>query len=395
MLPARSQEEAYLFAEFCPCDCDAQCDGWELTDVDVSHDEGTIIELTAVCPECGRVRTLSFALPARSSGPPPAHFGCPDDPPSRLFDPAAWWFVSEMYRQAADARLATTEPSSAVWADPVEWIEQVGLLTRAAAALDEMARFLPVGEAEIPAATFWSANAQARRESAPEVFTRAFVEKRRAERWSRVQDFCTAYPEPPEPDETEDDDGAIEPDQTELRFARSGAEADLFVQMHPCACGESEFEPVIGFGEDPGGWLLRYSGRCVTCGSDRMFMFRQRPSAALLDAHTWANGDMPSRLLDAGEWLWVAEAIVADYPVENGLLVAHDSEQLRDDLRMAAAAVDEVMKFVPDGANVVPDSAFWSDRGRNVRESDPGRFSRYRLEAIRAAYLSAAAQERT
>jgi hypothetical protein len=396
MRPARSQEEAYLFAEWCPCECGRICDGWELTNVDVSSADATIVGLTAACPQCGRVRGISFALPARYPQPPSPHYGFPEDPPSALFDPAFWWSLSELYRQAAEESLAGVAPDAGLWTDPVRWAEQVGLLTRCATALDEVLRFLPDDAEAVPRTAFWTPQGRALSQAEPDLFTRAWLEAEWQERWGRVHAFRAAHPEPPDPQDPDEasEEGTAQSatSGTELPFARSAAEADLFVTLRPCACGESDFDPVIGMGEDAQGSLLRYTGRCVSCGHDRTFLFRQKPYTTWPSRTQWADGPEPSQLIDAGEWLWLAESLVADYPVSNGCLVAEDPEQLKDDLTMAAAAVEEVMRFLPPGADTVPDSAFWTERGRDVRALDPGRFRRYRLEAIREAYRSAAAR---
>lgn len=50
--------------------------------------------------------------------------------------------------------------------------------------------------------------------------------------------------------------------------------------------------------------------------------------------------------------------------------------------------MEEVHKFLPAERDVVPESAFWSTRGRAVYQRDPGRFRRRRLTRIRDFYLN-------
>ena len=57
-----------------------------------------------------------------------------------------------------------------------------------------------------------------------------------------------------------------------------------------------------------------------------------------------------------------------------------------EDLDIARAALEEVIKFLPDGADSVPDNAFWTERGRAVRDREPGRFRRARLAAVLDVY---------
>jgi hypothetical protein len=92
-------------------------------------------------------------------------------------------------------------------------------------------------------------------------------------------------------------------------------------------------------------------------------------------------------LLDAGEWL-----LVSDLCAQAGSIPAgSDAERsgARESMAIAAAAVTEVLKFVPAGAEEVSDSGFWSDRGRTVREREPGRFRRRRLNIVRDTYRDA------
>ena len=47
--------------------------------------------------------------------------------------------------------------------------------------------------------------------------------------------------------------------------------------------------------------------------------------------------------------------------------------------KFAADAVGEVIKFLPDGADVVPDEAVWSDLGRQSRARNPELVTRAKL----------------
>jgi hypothetical protein len=55
-------------------------------------------------------------------------------------------------------------------------------------------------------------------------------------------------------------------------------------------------------------------------------------------------------------------------------------------LAVARAAVDEVIKFVPAGADAVPHDGFWTREGRAVRDAEPGRFRLERLLIARDTY---------
>jgi hypothetical protein len=168
-------------------------------------------------------------------------------------------------------------------------------------------------------------------------------------------------------------------------LARTNEEAHLFLELHPCPCGESDFEPTSALTQVGDDWICRYSGECVACGRPRAYEFRQPAEIVVPDETVWAEGDRPSELLDAGEWLWVAD-IYASRSTEHTNLSEAARRQLRTDLLAARAAVLEVFKFLPTGAGEVPAAAFWSERGRAVRDAEPGRFGRLRLEAARTAY---------
>jgi hypothetical protein len=178
-----------------------------------------------------------------------------------------------------------------------------------------------------------------------------------------------------------------------LLLERSVEEAHLYMAMHPCdVCGESDFECRSAVVMAEGDLASRYEGECDGCGTSRQFVFRLPETVSLPGQRMRFGGPEPSELLDAGEWLWVAGNFAAVEPL--GDLADLAGEELavaRADLAGAAAAVDEVLKFLPEGADEPPDEAFWSDRGRRVREEHPAEFGRARLEARRAKYEEALA----
>ncbi len=164
-------------------------------------------------------------------------------------------------------------------------------------------------------------------------------------------------------------------------LARTNEEAHLYMELHPCECGEADFDAVSSVARVAGVWISRYSGRCVECGRERVFEFRQPEEIALPGEGAWAPDPQPSELLDAGEWLFVADTYGSTGP--------DPGPRVRTDLLAAAAALDEVLKFLPEGADEVPESAFWSARGRAVRDAEPERFRRIRLEAAWGVYHAA------
>lgn len=174
-----------------------------------------------------------------------------------------------------------------------------------------------------------------------------------------------------------------------LRVARTRDEAHLFLDLHPCAeCGSVEtawdHALVVVDGELTG----RYRGTCSVCGREREYLFALPEREVTPVGYPTFGGPEPSELIDAGEWLWVAELAAGNVPPDD------DAEAGRA-LAIAASAVDEAIKFVPPGASDVPEPAFWSERGRLMREQEPSRFSRDALVAAREAFRKRAAARAT
>ena len=178
-----------------------------------------------------------------------------------------------------------------------------------------------------------------------------------------------------------------------LPVARTRDEAHLYMDMRPCVtCGKSEVHWDTALTTDDGSPARRYTGTCPGCGSAREFIFRlpirpllPRPGDVVL-----FGAEEPSELLDAGEWLYVADicaqAAVGGPDREPGPILTPEA---RESLIVAIAAMDEVLKFIADGRDEVPRGGFWSDRGRRLRQTEPGRFCRRRLLSVRNSYRDA------
>jgi hypothetical protein len=176
-------------------------------------------------------------------------------------------------------------------------------------------------------------------------------------------------------------------------LARSNEEAHLYLDLHPCPCGGADAARDSAVGVDGGQWIVRYTCVCSHCGRSRVVEFRQPESPARPAPGAWSVGPEPSELLDAGEWLWVSDRY-ASAPVELAGLTAEEAAQAREDLAAAGGALDEVVKFLPAGAEEVPPSAFWTERGRQMYRAEPARFQRSRLESVRDWYRALGAGQR-
>lgn len=172
-----------------------------------------------------------------------------------------------------------------------------------------------------------------------------------------------------------------------LPLARTNLEAHLYMDLHPCECGATEFDRKSAVIEEAGDLASRYSGTCPNCGRTREFVFRL-PAEIMVPTpgQPRYGGDQPSELIDPGEWLAVADAYAKAAEPPGPGMDERRREQSRVALSRAAAALDEVLKFVPAGAGTVPESAFWTERGRRVRAADPARFGVTGLNAVRDAY---------
>jgi hypothetical protein len=157
-------------------------------------------------------------------------------------------------------------------------------------------------------------------------------------------------------------------------LARTPDEAHVYMDLHPCDCGETAFErrsSVVAMGDDLG---RVYRGHCARCGKAREFRFRLPAEALATGGLPEFGDDRPSELLDPGEWMLVAEQY------------ARVASPTRRDLGIARAAMFEILKFMSSDDDAVPERAFTSARGREVLAQEPGRFRRVRLEAVLATY---------
>jgi hypothetical protein len=179
-------------------------------------------------------------------------------------------------------------------------------------------------------------------------------------------------------------------------YARSYDEAYLYMELRPCVCGEAEFDKTTMSSFEDGAPVSRYSGHCPNCGRTRQFTFRMPdgpPQISFGMQYGW--DDEPSKLIDPGEWLGVADLFEANARAElnSGDIVGDDQLTAIFYLLSAAlAATEEVAKFLPADADRVPEEAFRSQPGRMRFELTPDRFTRAELERTRADREAALAE---
>jgi hypothetical protein len=153
------------------------------------------------------------------------------------------------------------------------------------------------------------------------------------------------------------------------------------MDLQPCeTCGQHGFSGQSAVVLVDGQLCSRYTGDCARCGSRRQFLFSLPEEIRLpVERDIVFGGPEPSELLDPGEWLLVADRAAS--AASSG-----DPQSDREDVALAAAAMDEVLKFVPDGADEVPVEAFRSATGQEMYAQEPGRFRRNRLAAVASTY---------
>lgn len=167
-----------------------------------------------------------------------------------------------------------------------------------------------------------------------------------------------------------------------LPVVRSRDEAHLYMDLHPCdQCGSVDTTWDSALTSDEGEPARRYHGVCADCQAPREFVFRlpERPAVPGPDDAIFFGGPEPSQLLDAGEW-----ALVSAMGIHEGSAPltgdATEDAHRKQSFALGVAALSEMVKFIPDGAEEMPESAFWTPHGQAERDKYPRQFNRSYLE---------------
>ncbi|MGP3911079.1 hypothetical protein [Nonomuraea sp. 10N515B] len=166
----------------------------------------------------------------------------------------------------------------------------------------------------------------------------------------------------------------------ERGLARSLVEAYVYFDLaHAGEPGASRRAEVA---QDEDGWVLRLGGAEVLVPQEAEAAARQLEL-------TFGSG--LSELIDPGQWVLIA-ATYASRALEGALFYAADPsdpagfDKVAADWRFAADAVAEALKFFPDGATELAPDAFWTEMGRSLRDSEPDRVTRTKLESDLSFY---------
>ncbi|MET7333763.1 hypothetical protein [Nonomuraea sp. NPDC005650] len=163
----------------------------------------------------------------------------------------------------------------------------------------------------------------------------------------------------------------------ERGLARSLVEAYVYFDL---VAGGGSHRAAVEQDEDS--WVVRLGGTEVLVPQEAEDVARQ---AEL----TFGSG--LSELIDPGQWVLIA-ATYASRALQGALFFAADPSdpeaygKVEADWLFAADAVAEALKFFPADAAELPPDAFWSEMGRALRESEPHRVTRQKLEGDLAFY---------
>ena len=163
--------------------------------------------------------------------------------------------------------------------------------------------------------------------------------------------------------------------------ARSPLECHLYIDLNPCLCGGRVEQTDHRLTMINDRLCAKYAARCSACASEIEYLFALSDDIVPPECF---GGSTPSTIIDAGQYMATSE--LAARQVSMPLTTEEARGRARYWLGRAVACIDEVMKWIPDGAEEVPEAAFFTPVGRQNRDREPGRFRRIRLAAVHRAY---------
>lgn len=179
---------------------------------------------------------------------------------------------------------------------------------------------------------------------------------------------------------------------------RSSIELRLWIERHPCPCGERSIEGFKHLSRwlPDGRFLQSESGSCPTCGRSRTvnaWEIEREPFRSRLGdgysapAHFYiANVPVPSQVIGPHEFVDIALAYDPDLDPDT-----LPPGAFRDSLGRqcdALTALTELLKFIPDGADAVPDDAYVHGGWPEARAAHPECYTRAWIEERRVGYYA-------
>jgi len=173
---------------------------------------------------------------------------------------------------------------------------------------------------------------------------------------------------------------------------RSVAEEHLYMDLHPCPCGQREWRTLHHSLEDRLGDLTAvFAGDCPQCKQPRRFEFLLPHTPEYPDGAF--GGPAPSTIIDPGQYLRASDDF-ARVPASASVVPPGERAAAAQRLEQAIACLDEVLKFLPADSDELPKDRLFTADGKQAFLAEPGRFRRLRLEARRGAYERLLAQYR-
>jgi uncharacterized protein YjbI with pentapeptide repeats len=173
---------------------------------------------------------------------------------------------------------------------------------------------------------------------------------------------------------------------------RTVAEQHLYIECHPCACGDRRRPDQHKLEMRGAEMISHHFGRCPACGRERKLEFVAPPFATLRD-DLYFGASNPSTILDPGQYLAASDRLAKEVDVDKATRSTGEARAwARRTMRRAAYCVLEVEKFIPERGEEVPAAAFHSKEGAELRLSRATAFRKDRLQARRVAYQTVAAQ---
>ncbi|MFG1777701.1 hypothetical protein ACGFIG_14875 [Micromonospora sp. NPDC049048] len=166
MLWARTPEECHLYMSLHPCACGEDRFEWHQHYVIPGEERISVYE--GPCPRCAATREFRFAIPDTLA--PPFSFG--GDQLSRIIDPAQ--FLQRFQRAV---RIVPPDPALVNGSQRARCCAE---LRMGLAALREVLKFIPPGEAAVPADAFTSDVGRAAYRRQPDQFGRQRLESQLA-----------------------------------------------------------------------------------------------------------------------------------------------------------------------------------------------------------------------
>jgi hypothetical protein len=169
-------------------------------------------------------------------------------------------------------------------------------------------------------------------------------------------------------------------------IARSPAEAHLYIALHPCDCGEAALDTSSRLLDTGTALVSVYEGSCGRCARQRRFELELADEPVSSIGRMTYGGPSPSTLICPAQFLELSERYAKQVPASVAGLAPAEHRRAAATLETALAAVEEVLKFIPPGADLVPPTSFRSTAGKRTYLRDPRRFQRARLRAVATSY---------